>query len=162
MTTSRIALRRCLLAAAFLMMAVIFFFSAQTGEESSQVSGGVTAFILKITVPGYAQMTEAEQLPYLEKAGHIVRKLAHFSEFALLSMLLTGYFYLRRSDGRPLPALPLGWGAATLYACTDELHQMFVADRGPSVVDVCIDSSGALFGAALVVGVIALRCRRRR
>ena len=35
---------------------------------------------------------------------------------------------------------------ATSYASTDEIHQMFVAGRGPSVRDVLIDSIGAFFG----------------
>ena len=36
------------------------------------------------------------------------------------------------------------------FAGLDEYHQSFVGGRGPSVRDVCIDSSGALIGIILV------------
>ena len=36
------------------------------------------------------------------------------------------------------------------FAGLDEYHQSFVAGRGPSVRDVCIDSSGAFIGIILV------------
>lgn len=153
-------LRYILLAAAVFMMALIFYFSSQDDVESSKTSGDVTEFVLETVVPAYKKMTGARRISFRKAAEHLIRKLAHFSEFALLSALLTGYFYLRRTDGRLLAALLAGWGAATLYACSDELHQMFVSGRGPSPVDVGIDSSGALLGAALVIGAAALAQRR--
>lgn len=36
-----------------------------------------------------------------------------------------------------------------LYACSDELHQYFVPGRSCKFFDVCVDSSGAFFGALL-------------
>ena len=36
------------------------------------------------------------------------------------------------------------------FAGTDEYHQSFVDARGPSVRDVCIDSTGSLIGTLLV------------
>jgi VanZ family protein len=36
-----------------------------------------------------------------------------------------------------------------MYACLDETHQIFVPGRGPSLYDVALDSSGALFGRFL-------------
>ena len=36
------------------------------------------------------------------------------------------------------------WGWATIYACTDEIHQLFVPGRGGSIIDVLNDSMGAL------------------
>jgi len=50
------------------------------------------------------------------------------------------------------------WAIATLYAATDELHQVFVRGRTPSLVDVAIDSLGAAAGIAL----LAWALRRRR
>ena len=47
---------------------------------------------------------------------------------------------------------------ATLYAASDELHQVFVSGRTPSLVDVAIDSAGAAAGIALLGWVL----RRRR
>ena len=38
-----------------------------------------------------------------------------------------------------------------LYAFSDEIHQMFVADRYSSIYDVMIDGSGVLFGIAILI-----------
>ena len=35
---------------------------------------------------------------------------------------------------------------SALYATSDEIHQGFTADRSPAILDVVIDSSGALCG----------------
>ena len=46
------------------------------------------------------------------------------------------------------------WGVGTLYAVSDEFHQGFVAGRGPSVVDVMIDSAGVIAGAWLLLWIL--------
>ena len=43
-----------------------------------------------------------------------------------------------------------------MYAATDELHQKFVAGRGPSIRDVMIDSMGALFGIMVLMLIILM------
>jgi VanZ family protein len=44
-----------------------------------------------------------------------------------------------------------------LYAASDEFHQGFVADRGPSIVDVMIDSAGVMAGTLLLCAVLHKR-----
>ena len=155
-------LRRCLLAAILLVMALIFFFSAMPGDESRQTSDKLTEAVLRLLMPGYRELPPGERQTYLDRAGLIIRKLAHFSEFALLGGLLLAYIWLGRSDARLRPALLPAWGVAAFYACSDELHQMLVADRGPSILDVGIDSLGALAGAGAVMAVIALWRKRKQ
>ena len=55
----------------------------------------------------------------------------------------------------------LAWLASTAYAATDELHQMFVEDRGPALADVAIDGSGALAGILFMAALLLLRLRWR-
>lgn len=153
--TSR-TLKAALLAAIAVNMIAIFCFSAQTGEQSAAASGAVMEIVLPIIAPDYDRLPPSRQQALLERLGLTVRKLAHFSEFALLGALTAGYLSVDRRRRRGLHA----WGLATLYACTDELHQMFVDGRGPSPVDVGIDSAGALFGALIALGVAALIRRR--
>lgn len=142
-----------------LTAAMIFFFSAQNGEESSALSSGLTMTIARIIRPGFDQLPLAEREALFATLGRIVRKLAHFSEFALLGFNLAWYLVLRKGRRASVPGCcGLAWLLATLYAGTDELHQMFVADRGPALLDVGIDSAGALFGAAAV----CLLCRFTR
>ena len=141
---------------------MIFLFSAQEGDDSAMLSEGVTEWVLTVLVPGYADFTAAQKLAYLERAGFAVRKLAHFSEFALLALTLSVHLHYRMRGGGRIALT--AWVIATLYAGTDELHQMFVGGRGPALRDVAIDSAGALVGAFAGVALILLwhRLKRRR
>ena len=74
----------------------------------------------------------------------LLRKVAHFTEFAALGFLLAWRSgMLGKGKVRPFV---FGTGAA----CIDETIQMFVPDRGPGLRDVLIDSSGVLTGIVLL------------
>ncbi len=137
--------------------AMIFYFSSQNGEESEKTSTGLAVFVLRLLVPGFDGMSSAEQAAYFDGLTFFVRKAAHFTEFAMLGASLRLLFHalaLRRATW-------IAWGAGTLYACTDELHQVFVDGRGPMLQDVCIDSAGVL-AAALLVTLLLRRYGRRK
>lgn len=148
------------LAATLLTACLIFFFSAQQGPDSAQLSEGVTLQVARVVKPDYPSLPAPARQSFLSQLGLVIRKLAHFSEFALLGLNLTAYLNLRRPDRSPLRLAPAAWGVATLYACTDELHQMFVSERGPAVLDVLIDSGGAATGALLATLAAAVIRRR--
>ena len=76
--------------------------------------------------------------------GGLLRKMAHFTEFAALGMCLA-WLHGMLQKGKLRPFL---WGV--LAASVDEIIQRFVPDRGPSVKDVCIDSAGVLTGIILL------------
>lgn len=77
--------------------------------------------------------------------GHgLLRKLAHFTEFACLGALLAWLLGMLRR--KLFWALPCGF----LIACADETIQRFVPDRGPAFKDVLIDTSGVLVGIGLL------------
>ena len=69
----------------------------------------------------------------------VLRKLAHAAEFAVLGALLV------RATGRAGLAVGLG----TLYALSDELHQVVVPGRMGSPLDVAIDTVGVTVGVLL-------------
>lgn len=71
----------------------------------------------------------------------LIRKAAHFTNYGILFWLLIR----GPMAGRPYTALAL----CVCYAFLDEGHQVFVPGRGPSLYDVALDSSGALFGRFL-------------
>ena len=54
----------------------------------------------------------------------------------------------------------LSWAGCTLYAATDEIHQLFVAGRTGKWQDVLLDSSGALAGLLLAMFMLWLIRRR--
>ena len=74
----------------------------------------------------------------------LLRKIAHFSEFAALGMCLA-WLHGMLQIGK---IRPFFWGV--LAAAVDETIQVFVPDRGPSIRDVCIDSAGVLTGIILL------------
>ncbi len=159
---ARRALRLAFLAAALAVAALIFLFSAQTAEESSYVSGRLTERLLRAVTPGWDSFSQAERETALARVDVAVRKAGHFGEYALLGALLAGFFLLKPRLETLARAVPPAWGAAVLYACTDEAHQMFVDGRGPSFLDVGIDSLGALAGALIALAVAAGLLRRVR
>ena len=137
---------------------MIFLFSAQTGDQSAEASGKVVDCLIGLLVKGYELLTAIRQQEVYETASLIVRKLAHFGEFALLGFLvrlLMRSYRLRRGGLK-------AWLCATLYAVTDELHQLFMAARNASVIDVGIDSMGAACGAGLACLILWVWERRRR
>ena len=141
-----------------LTMGMIFFFSGQTGEQSGQMSGSVTRWILEHTVHDFQLMSAEQQAQISSTVGLMIRKLAHFSEFSFLGFFLM--LHIRQIRMRIAIRRPWlwAWTIGTLYAATDELHQMFVGGRGPAVTDVLIDSCGVVFGIVFLL----LICRGRK
>lgn len=77
----------------------------------------------------------------------LLRKTAHFSEYALLTAL---WWRALRTRLDHHSALVTAFGIAVAYAVTDEIHQTFVATRVGTPVDVLIDTAGAATAAALI------------
>jgi VanZ family protein len=84
----------------------------------------------------------------------IARKLAHLIEYSVLTLLL--YRSLVRK--RPLHWRPnvvfLSIGITSLYALSDEFHQLFVPGRHAAAVDWGIDLSGAVLAMFLLHGYL--------
>jgi VanZ family protein len=90
--------------------------------------------------------------PFAPVYNFILRKLAHLTVYAVLTVLL--FRALRLHAARPTHAWLLAMLVAAVYACSDEWHQTFVPGRGGTVRDVVIDSMG-------IVGVWVLVARTR-
>lgn len=143
-----------ILCVALLMMAnmiLIFSFSAENREESGDRSRAVTTAIARLLDPSFDDMTDAEQTVAVERIHGVVRKAAHFLEFALLGFLSAGLLLLLRHFWWPrlthLQAWLIPAAFCLLYAASDEIHQLFT-ERGARVGDVAIDFCGAVFGIA--------------
>jgi len=92
----------------------------------------------------------------------VVRKGAHVSEYAILALLI--WRWDRRVSGAQAQGWP--WRSAVrtalwvmAYAASDEFHQRFVPSREASVLDVCIDTGGAVL-ALLLIWIVG-RWRKR-
>lgn len=88
-----------------------------------------------------------------------IRKVAHFTEYALLGMEWMGYRLTVRGKSRPPRWLLCVVGPAV--AVCDELWQ-FVSARAPLLTDVLLDCGGYAFGAAVVFGLVWLWRRLRK
>ena len=149
------------LALVILIAAMIFFFSAQNADDSSLLSGALTRSMLELLVPGFGTWTPARQLSWIKTWGHALRKVAHVLEYALLGASLFAFLRLRMRQWPQRRSRLAAWLAATLYAGTDELHQLFVSGRGPGLADVVLDSAGALAGALLASLCLCLILRKK-
>lgn len=143
-----------------LMMALIFLFSAQQGDRSDETSLSVGGVIGQIFISDFEQWTPEERFSFAERVNHPVRKLAHATEYAVLGGLMAAMFgaYGLRGWRR----FGAAWGCTTLYACTDEFHQLFVPGRSGQLTDVLIDSSGALAGVLLCLLAVGMWVRLKR
>lgn len=140
---------------ALCMMYIIFQFSAAPAVESSGTSSKVCMKIVDVADETLDLGFSYEQkVLYAQKIELPVRKLAHFSEYALLAAAVALPLYVYGMRGIPLMLVA---GAICVgFACTDEYHQSFVAGRSPSKKDVMIDGAGAFCGIIFtrIVGFI--------
>ena len=140
------------------MMVVIFCFSAEPAETSDRTSGFLVDGIVHIVCPDYDNLSPDAQSAVYNTLQLIVRKTAHFTEFAVLGLLLR----LTLEAFRPGKILSLwAWLFGTLYAATDELHQLLVSARSGQIRDVILDSCGVLAGV-MVARIILLLVERHR
>ena len=123
--------------------AIVFAFvhSAMPDDLSSKESEGVFAFlcgILRFFGAG-ENLTE-----------HIVRKLAHFSEYTAIGMFLTScaYSFDRFKPYRYL-AYVLFAGLGTAFV--DETIQLLSEGRAGMIIDMWIDFSGVCLGTAVML-----------
>lgn len=111
----------------------------------------------QLFVPGFEDWSDKEQEAFAEKVDHPVRKTAHAMEYAVLGLLTAGAYIRRGTSIRKGILVP--WGIATLYAASDEFHQLFVPGRSGQVSDVVLDSAGVLAGVLLLAGIRRARNR---
>ncbi len=105
-----------------LWMVLIFFFSSQNGTMSSNTS---QSFLFAIS----------QFLPFLSGREFFIRKCAHFFLYFVLGILV--YLVMKEYTKKPFFWCVL---FCFFYACSDEMHQFFIANRSGNVFDVLLDS----------------------
>ena len=128
----------------------IFGFSEQNGEQSTGLSRNITLNVLN-TFDDYNEPLTEEQETQVLNVEHIIRKLAHFTIYTILGLLLMclAETFDFTNKKRLLLSVLIGF----LYACLDEFHQSFTPGRTPLFTDVLIDTLGVIVGS-----LIALIC----
>ena len=138
-------------------MVVIFMFSAEPATESSELSGSVSHRIVSVvnTITA-SHWDEKELLDKAELIDYPVRKCAHMSEYAILTLL--GFATFSFLHGRRRFVIPITM--TFLYACTDEIHQLFVPGRAGKFTDVLIDTTGGIIMLLFIALVIHVARKR--
>ena len=142
------------------MMTLLFFFSTEPAERSDATSGRVSMTVISVVHPDFETYSPAQKQSLFAGVQHIVRKTAHFTEYTILGMLLR--LCIESWIGKRKTLIPLSWAAGTLYACTDELHQLIIDGRSGQWSDVLLDSSGVLTGVLLISLVLLIIRRKER
>ena len=141
-----------------LILCFIFGNSLLDRQESGEMSASVLEFLHPVLRPIVRMLTGAP--PSEELLHTVVRKLAHFTEFAGLACFST-LLLLQLCNTWRSHAMGYVLFGTLFSAVTDEFIQSFTG-RGPSVRDVLIDFGGALFGIAatlllyVLIGTIIL------
>jgi VanZ family protein len=134
-----------------LVVWMLLIFLASTGELSAPNTSRILRPLLLWLFPAISEET-------LTSVHFMVRKAAHFTEYAILAVFAARAFATSSHE-----RLRRAWGFATLllvvlYSLSDEYHQSFVASRTGSIYDSLIDIAGGLAALAFY----ALWRRRRR
>lgn len=147
----KIWLRIVLWALVVFWMGVIFTLSAQVADDSQQTSGRVIRWLLSTFDKGFLALSPEEQLVRMEGWSFVVRKLAHFTIFAVLGFLCFAAFSV---DLPPRRAFPAALTLGAVRAVLDEVHQSFVPGRSCELRDMGIDGAGVLLGAAFLLLIL--------
>lgn len=142
---------------ALLIFQMIFIFTMSSfGHTSSDAQSNLFVDFIAQNFPHVRHGLE-NNLISLITLIFLVRKTAHFIEYAILGSL---FFLNLKSWQKPKNSTSMNMLLSLifsfLYACTDELHQIFVPGRSAQFRDVLIDTLGASFGALITYLIIKL------
>ena len=137
---------------------MIFQFSAQDGESSGGLSykASETCVTVAYDLSGkhWSDAFRQELVACLEVP---IRKMAHFSEYAVMGILLYVMWRPWMHKGKRLYGLVILW--VLFSAMGDEIHQTFVPGRCGSVADVFLDTCGGIFGVFFCILSERLKAR---
>lgn len=115
-------------------MIIIFLFSNQDAIDSQKTSDKITNKVVYVVEHINNQKVDKDI------TSLVVRKLAHFAEYFILGILV----YLTVNSYNIKYPFACSIIFCILFACGDEIHQIFSNNRSPKILDVFIDTCGSL------------------
>lgn len=132
-----------------LWMSLIFCFSNQPAIDSDKVSNGVINKLIQVVeIISNHKFNEIELDNIYKYAVFPIRKLAHFTLYFILGIFMYLSLYKNTLNSKKIFIISLI--LCFLYACSDELHQIFIPGRSGELRDVFIDTFGSLLSIILV------------
>lgn len=127
-------------------MIIIFIFSNQNGEKSQKTSDGLIKNVVQAVYQiSNQELTQEKEEEFIESTSLIVRKMAHFTVYFILGII--SYFTLKSYQIKNIVFYSIL--ICTLYACSDEIHQLFSIGRSGKILDVCIDTTGSILAICI-------------
>lgn len=123
-------------------MAIIFNFSNDNGTESTKKSDLVITKIYQVITNAEPSKKQLQNI--IDKYVYPIRKLAHFTEYAVLGILLVNF--INEFKILSIKVIIISVILCMLYAISDEIHQLFSAGRSARILDVFIDTLGSSTG----------------
>lgn len=144
-----------LLISLLLISQMLFIFTMSSfGSDSSNAQSSQIIQVLHQVFPNLSSRTSGLDASTL---AFIVRKTAHFTEYAILGILFYFFYSQTLPQKNGLQLFVLAILSSFLYACTDEIHQLFVPGRSGQFTDVLVDTLGAFCGCLLLLAIRRLR-----
>lgn len=172
-----IKIHRLILPTLLIFQMCFIFIMSSFGHNSSDAQSNLFVDFIAQNFPHVRHGLE-NNLISLSTLIFLVRKTAHFTEYAILGSLfflnLRNWLKLNnplteksklqttKTFAKKAPLDPLKYALAMsvllsfLYACTDEIHQIFVPGRSAQFRDILIDTLGASFGCLLIHALLTL------
>lgn len=155
-----LVLRIAIVVLCLLWQGVIYGFSEENSTKSGGRSQGICESIAGFVLRGEEGVTDEDVTALADRIEPPLRSMAHTFCFSVLGGL---YFLLFASFGFVgIPRYALSAGCAFLYAVSDEIHQFFVPGRSMQLVDICVDTLGALLAVSVLSFVFHLALKRRK
>ncbi|CEK32861.1 acetobutylicum phosphotransbutyrylase,Predicted integral membrane protein,VanZ like family [[Clostridium] sordellii] len=123
-------------------MGLIYYMSNQPASISSSQSGGFINMLSNLPIIG----NTIKELMKIGIAEFLIRKSAHMFLYFMLSILI--YMVFKNINNKK--AYLYSIIGCFIYACTDEIHQLFIIGRSGEFKDVLVDTLGATIGLLIV------------
>ena len=172
-----IKIRRLIPPTLLILQMCFIFIMSSFGHNSSDAQSNLFVDFIAQNFPHVRHGLE-NNLISLSTLIFLVRKTAHFTEYAILGSLfflnLRNWLKLNnplteksklqttKTFAKKAPLDPLKYALAMsvllsfLYACTDEIHQIFVPGRSAQFRDILINTLGASIGTIITYLIIKL------
>lgn len=133
-------------------MALIFYMSNQPADISSEQSSSVISMLSSLPIIGNL----IDIMIANDTAQFIIRKGAHMFSYGVLATLcfMSMYDINKSIKNTGIKAITI----AFIYACTDEIHQLFIDGRSGEFRDVLVDTTGSI----IAIGIVYLLLKNKR
>ena len=132
---------------------IIFSFSAEDATKSEHRSDEV--IINAVETITREEIPENQRQKIIDEYIVIVRKSAHFFLYFILAILV--FTLYKRIFGLNSKSFIYTIIFCFIYACSDEIHQLFINGRTARIFDIFVDTSGALLSTTILTLIFYLK-----